>query len=129
MQFQIETRNKETRTLYSLRIYGRYALFATHLKHRTERYITTISGTKVSAKHVVCTVQLNVLHSITFSPPFPSNKLAASKEGQFNKERKSNCALNPKYQQYSVTQHQSAMLFGFSESDIPTGGPFFVFFR
>jgi monoamine oxidase len=91
--------------------------------------VTTTNGHKISASQVVCTVPLNVLHSISFNPPLSKEKVAASKEGQVNRGVKVHLytpTVTPTFSTNSAPPN--SVLFGFSESNVPNGGSFSVFF-
>jgi pseudooxynicotine oxidase len=93
---------------------------------------TTRDGKKISASHVVCTVPLNVLHSIEFTPPLSTEKSNASKEGQVNRGLKVHAYTKKQIPtMFTNAPPPSPILFGFSESDLPKslgGGSFSVYF-
>ncbi|KAI1083676.1 amine oxidase [Whalleya microplaca] len=64
--------------------------------------VTSRGGQSWKAKSVICTVPLNVLASIEFSPPLSPGKLAASQEGSVNRCNKVHLDLNgPDYLSWS----------------------------
>jgi hypothetical protein len=91
--------------------------------------VTTTNGHKIFASQVVCTVPLNVLHSISFNPLLSKKKVAASKEGQVNHGVKIHLYTSTVTSTFSTNSTPpNLVLFGFSESNVPDGGSFSVFF-
>lgn len=59
-------------------------------------------GQTFKAKSVICTVPLNVLSSVEFSPPLPQDKINASKQGSINRCNKIHIDINgPEYLSWS----------------------------
>ncbi|KAJ9149911.1 Amine oxidase [Pleurostoma richardsiae] len=56
--------------------------------------VTTRDGVTYKAKNIICTVPLNVLSSIEFSPELPQDKQSAMAEGSVNKCNKVHVDLN-----------------------------------
>jgi len=94
--------------------------------------VTTRTGVKVTAAYVVSCVPLNVLHSISFSPPLSNEKFQASQLGHSNKAAKIHMYTKTHIPaMFTMTIPPSPILFGFSETDLPTsqgGGSFTVYF-
>ena len=91
--------------------------------------LTTRTGVKVSAKQVVSTVPLNVLHSISFTPPLSPEKLDASKQGHINKGTKIHMYTDDRIPTFFTNAPPSSpILFGFSDDLPPPAGSFSVYF-
>lgn len=56
--------------------------------------VTTRDGQTWKARSVICTIPLNVLSSVEFSPPLPADKLEAAQQGSVNKCNKVHMDIN-----------------------------------
>jgi len=92
--------------------------------------VTLKTGQKIRSARVVCTVPLNVLHNITFTPPLSPKKLSASKEGHVTKGLKVHMyTKQPLQTVFTSSAPPQPLTFGFTESHLPSdGGTFSVFF-
>ena len=64
-------------------------LFSSPIQHIAQErnglaYVTTRDSQVFKARHVICTIPLNVLAHVSFSPPLPALKVQASQEGSTN---------------------------------------------
>ena len=64
--------------------------------------ITTESGDKLTCKAAICTVPLNVLQDVKFSPTLNTQKLAAAKEGHAGTATKVHIRLDKEYSNFSA---------------------------
>ncbi|KAH7010206.1 amine oxidase [Ilyonectria destructans] len=112
-EIALHTRLRSGNSELHRRIFG-HALSSGNLSYsfktpvqRIEEYgglvtVTARDGQKWKAKSIICTVPLNVLSSIEFSPPLASEKVAASHQGSVNKCNKVHIDLNgPDYLSWS----------------------------
>jgi hypothetical protein len=92
--------------------------------------VTSRSGHQYRARRVICTVPLNVLHNIKFSPPLSAAKAKASKLGHCNKVTKVHveCA-NPELRSFSATAYpHNKLTYTFGDGITPSGNTHLVAF-
>lgn len=98
--------------------------------HRSFVQIDSRTGGSWRASRVVCTVPLNVLHSINFSPPLLPGKAEASKLGHANHVSKVHveCA-NPELRTLSATAYpHNKLTYIFGDGTTPAGNTHLVSF-
>lgn len=91
--------------------------------------VTTRGGTSFSARRVVATVPLNVLHSITWSPPLHPAKHAASTRGHVNKCTKVHAEVAcPNLRSYTGYRWRGPLSWTFGDGTTPAGNTHLVSF-
>ncbi|KIW04347.1 hypothetical protein, variant [Verruconis gallopava] len=97
---------------------------------RTSVTVTTRAGQQYRARRAVCTVPLNVLHKINFSPALSSAKLKASKTGHCNKVSKVHVECkNPELRSFSATAFpHNKLTYTFGDGTTPAGNTHLVAF-
>lgn len=92
--------------------------------------VTNREGQKYKARRVICTVPLNMLHKISFSPPLSAEKMTASRLGHCNKVSKVHveCA-NPELRSFSATAYpHNKLTYVFGDGTTPAGNTHLVAF-
>lgn len=92
--------------------------------------VTSRTGKQYRARRAICTVPLNVLHKIRFSPPLSSSKVKASKLGHCNKVSKVHVECkNPELRSFSGTAYpHNKLTYTFGDGTTPAGNIHLVAF-
>jgi hypothetical protein len=92
--------------------------------------VTTKSGQVWRARRAICTVPLNILHTIKFTPPLSAAKTEASRQGHCNQVSKVHveCA-NPELRSFSATAYpHNKLTYTFGDGVTPAGNTHLVAF-
>ncbi|KAH8586177.1 hypothetical protein B0O99DRAFT_656961 [Bisporella sp. PMI_857] len=91
--------------------------------------VQTRNGLIFQAKRVICTIPLNVLHSVAFSPQLPTAKVEASTKGHVDKATKVHVEANgPDLRSWSGVAYPNQLLFAYGDGMTPSGNTHIVCF-
>ncbi|KAL2064373.1 hypothetical protein VTL71DRAFT_4867 [Oculimacula yallundae] len=89
----------------------------------------TRTGLVFHAKRIICTIPLNVLHSVAFNPPLSNAKEDASRLGHINKATKLHAEVDgPHLRSWTGIRYPSELLFGYGDGITPAGNTHLVLF-
>ncbi|GAB7334203.1 hypothetical protein MBLNU13_g06260t1 [Cladosporium sp. NU13] len=93
-------------------------------------YITTRDGQTFSAARLISTIPLNILNTVTFSPPLATGKRAAADVGHVNKCAKVHAEVrNPELRSWTgVTYPNNKLLYSIADGTTPAGNTHLVAF-
>ncbi|KAN0091799.1 putative polyamine oxidase [Hyaloscypha variabilis] len=91
--------------------------------------VTSEDGRQFRALRVICTIPLNVLNTITFSPPLSPQKSAAANTGHLNQCVKVHAEVsNKELRSWSAVDPSSKLLYAFGDGTTPAGNTHIVAF-
>lgn len=92
--------------------------------------VTTRDGLRYSAKRVICTVPLNVLNQVKFSPPLDAAKQEAADLGHVNQCVKVHAEVKDRDMRSwsGVTYPHNRLIIGVGDGETPAGNSHIVFF-
>jgi len=91
--------------------------------------VTSEDGRQFKALRVICTIPLNVLSTITFSPPLIPQRSAAANTGHLNQCVKVHAEVSNKdLRSWSAVDPESKLLYAFGDGTTPAGNTHIVAF-
>lgn len=91
--------------------------------------VTTVKGESFRARKVICTIPLNVLKDIQFSPPLSKAKQEAISIGHVNQMTKIHADVkNKELERWNGMRYPGLLMYGYSDGVLPNGDVHLVAF-